>query len=536
MPRLDRSISHVTKYIIRPTSEQVTQKVLTYLGIQGNFSGNVYFNDDTQAADILKDEHGNIKTSFIDKLTVTITPTFSIKETKYNMEISKFVHNGNNNRIRMSTPVFEDSKNGIYLYEYQTPVSIQLDFAMRFRSIDAAEEAAFKLNNKVGESELISLTEFTYWYPIPLLFIKGLYELYQLIPNKASYPAFKDYVSTIAGDNIGAAINRDNQNIKQLVSFKTHSSVLCQFGYDFAKPEPEMTNHVANAYNVSFSCIYQFACPSYTRLQYPVSLGQSPIPDFLLNQTTSDMMSYNARFMISDEELGAYQLQMHDNWIKQTYMPPTIIFPAVDDWMITDPYTDRRLIQDQHLLFQCVCTPILDDTTGKLKLSLNLTKTYYEILASKSLTDVSAAIDAIMKADTNAAGLADGDSIFMINFFIKGVLIQRDQIQTSINSDGDVIISTTDDYTVDQAASYRFTLGMTKNLRSVNEAHIRELVNHIPVFSGLVYPNLKKLEEMNVIKIIDKKIVQNQYGKFATLSVFRILNTLCRVLRYKGAN
>jgi len=328
---LDKLITELMYQVITPISEEITNRLLKYLGINEMFENRIYFHSSEQESSMDTNEQNQARL-FKKRCDVEIKPNYNPKETKWDMFSTRFAsaYPTTINDTFRTFPIFADRRNRIILHQFVVPCSVDLNFKLTVNSMELAEIINSALFNKFINESIYEYTDVEYSYPIPDVFIYMLHRMYKLTDNDPSELSFQDYITLGSNSKIGIIVNRDNIENKQLIYTGSLSRVLYNINYSADEPEPVMVEKVAKGYIISFTLSYQFSKPNMLRLSYPYIINNNPIPSEFIPKREA-MSNDNMITVYPEQSINRIFKNINDYHNKYASYPFTQYPPNLDN-------------------------------------------------------------------------------------------------------------------------------------------------------------------------------------------------------------
>lgn len=323
MPIRDLLIPEASSAILEPISTQITYNVLERLGLNTSFGENVYITNDYTKPSVTSDENHNALISR-DRCDVKMTVAWNPSETKYDVNSFKYTQAYGVFRTldRSLIPIFWDKTAAIQLTEHQVPCSMALEFTMQFKNRETAFLAISAINNTSLKDSVINEHVLSYSYPISVDMFQSLYELFKLRQDFINLD-FWTYLKHYSGGGVQYLQQRTGTQV-ELVIKRQDLKALGVLEYTQNSPSVQDENRGIDRFVVDFSYTIQFARPDVLRLQFPVVVGNRPVPEKMIRKSQHQF----------DLAAGYFQEASIGGYLNTLKSPTSVVIrlPTYDDF------------------------------------------------------------------------------------------------------------------------------------------------------------------------------------------------------------
>ena len=500
MPILDTMIPETTKQIIEPVSTQIVQRLLSTLGVWKMFKNNLHITADnlkTGNFDSANDNQRMIE----NRCNVSITPNFNP------LAPAMEVLSGKDIEVHSTTkrwlggalgeyPIFSDARPNIYLYEMDTPCSVELEFELRAKSLEASDLINVSIYSKsLTGGSVYDFSEVLYHYPIPDRMIMLLYRAYKLQTSINEHITFQQYLTAGSNDKIRVLLNRDqlDDGNKQLVIERMHSGILGKLEYDGAKPEAESTNKVVERYLTNFKYTFQFGKPTLLKIEYPIMINNTMIGAKYIKRPPS--MSVGEVTQHHPTQAINKYFKRYNELLKLEDSYPAVRYPDYDEWLVSP-----AMYQDLYTKYlpRFIGLMSIDiSSTGSLSLSVNLRTEIFPLLDPKTV----AAIEAALLINYDESRFQAKQDIFRrLGIFDIAVFANDNMVDfNNIHLSDDLILTVSAVLNVEKR--YRVVISQIREVRILNQFYIYYMLSNPEYYYDFLAFHLNYLVETNYLCI-----------------------------------
>lgn len=369
MEILDKLIYESTTKITKPIAQQLTNRLLIFIGLKNMLGDEIYFKDYTEASSNTRtpDHKPKINTNRCD---VDISINYNPKDVKWGS--FDFNHTGyeglSRNTLRSQYPIFKDKKNNIYLSEYNIPCILKLDFDIKLANVELIDVAMSAIYHKFSTNSVFKYNALQFKYPLPDIMLLSLFRLFKLKDN-VDEMTFEEYIKVGSDSQISLVVNRDNLEQKQLNILKTNVFVIGEVEYDYSPPDVEKKNQLSNRYGIKFSYTVEFAKPNMLRLSYPIVIDNKPIPkEYIIkdrDEVLQDLVGYTHKFVT----FSNYYFDK-DNLYEAMYGKyEAVKYPTYDRWLLPSN-TKNALVKNYLTIFSGILEVYTDEIGNFLEINI----------------------------------------------------------------------------------------------------------------------------------------------------------------------
>ena len=283
MPIRDLLIEQSSSAIIEPISQQMTYDILRRLGLGGAFNDNIYVTNEYTKPSFTTSGDSNNALISQDRCDVKVVVAWNPTETKWNVDTFKYTqaYGVFSTLDRALTPVFADPVAGIQLTEHQMPCSMSLEFSLQFKNRESAFSTISVINNTSMKDSVINEHILSYSYPISKDMLQSLYTLYLLrLPTvKLDFWSYLKHYSKGATQYIQ---RRTGGTEIELIVKRQDIRAIGVLEYNQTAPGVQEQDRGIDRFTVEFTYTIQFARPDVMRLNFPVVVGNKPVPSRLI--------------------------------------------------------------------------------------------------------------------------------------------------------------------------------------------------------------------------------------------------------------
>lgn len=502
MEVVDKLIYESTVKIIEPISEQVSRKVLDFLGITDFFKDNIYLSSDYTT--ITKYTKDNRRPKINEnRCDIVFVPNYNPSEVKFSF--LDFRHASAYglayDTLVYEYPIFQDPKDNISLYEYNLPCSIDLEFSLKLKSIELADIVVSSLYHKFENGSVVKYHDLQYSYPIPDIFVYIMYKLYRMKDFKIRVP-FKDYLKIGSNSSIDLLVDRNNLNQKQLNILKTQVYALGIPEIDLSPPEADKKNQVPNRFIVNFKYTIQFAKPNLLRLMYPLVINNQPIPEEFINKTKDPdekLCKSNVSVVCPFKPFNNYFNFEKEAAKNIPVKYATKKYPEYDK--ITAIYDYTFLHKKYQPIFQGILEVEKGNNPTTPFITLDLKNDIFPLLSEEQQKLIE---DLIKIQGISTFKFSSGINITL---FTNSTIIEPSKIEF----DGNKLFIYD---RLDPNATHRVSINLRKNLKFIDQNIIYTFLDHHEYTDVILQSNFTYLLNQNYIEIVESISPEN--GNFLT--------------------
>jgi len=527
MEILDKLIYESTIKIIKPISEQISNRLLIFLGLKDIIKNEIYFKDLSEGTSDTQTKDHRPKTSNLNRCDVTTTAIYDPKEVKWNS--FDFNHTGAHGMaydfLKSKFPIFVDNRNNISLYEYNTPMRLELNFNIKLANIELIDIAITGIYNKFSSSSIVKYHDIQFKYPLPDIMLFMLYKLFKL-KDTSEDMTFQEYIKIGSNSQISLVMNRDNLEQKQLNILKSNVFVLGEMEYDYGVPDSEKKNKLSNRYGIKFKYTIEFSKPNMLRLFYPIVIDNKPIPkEYIIsskdrNEILHTDVNYTNPFIV----LNKYHDAKNTSY-KEIYEKYKLIkYPQYDKWII--PSTTNKFLKEKYIPIFSGILHVSEDNIGNY-ISVNIKKEILPLLSNVASTFV----EEVLLYQKN-------DSKY--DFSLLNITIFRDNFPMELDAfEIDETLNILSRENISKKYIYRIVFNLAYNWDNVNNNYIIYGLTQSNYLDFIIIRNANKLKSKGYITIHEKDskmtsdgFVVNESDTISFKGDFNGLNGAFRVGRF----
>lgn len=493
-------IPETSKQVIEPISSQITQRLLSVLGVWQLFRNNLHI-----TADNIKT--GNFETAdrnqrmIENRCDVIITPNFNPLSPAMDSAMFK------DTEIRSATrrwlggpigeyPVFADKRTGLYLYEVDVPCSVELDFQLRAKSMETSELINTSIYRKsLTGGSVYDMNEVLYNYPIPDRVLLILHHIFNLQDSLRHEINFQEYLTLGSDSKIKLLMNRHQLEAgdKQLVIERTHSKILGRLDYDGEKPDAENTNKVVDRYLTSFKYTYQFGRPVVLKVDFPIMVNNTLVGTRFIRKQQSMSVGELEEQYHPNQAINNYFMHQNECLDLECCYPMTQ-YPEYDDW--------RRLSKTylnlyKHYMTRFVGLMSVDvDTSGVTSLKVDFENEIFQLLDTETKNAMRAVFGIYDNSHRHRVDLFRRASIFDIAVFADDNMIEHHKL--SLSDDLILTVNTT----INIEKRYRVVISMIKDVRLLDRYYIYFMLDNPEYYYNFLSYHLTALVEAGYLTIV----------------------------------
>jgi len=482
-------IKDTTSNILKPITDQVTYKLLTYIGALNFFKDdrtyNIYYHDEVSALSKLRDDDYKAKVTHnrVDIIAEPIVNPKEIKNPIFTFD-NDFVFGNDRLTVTDMFPIFEDAPHSIKLLEYNVPGAIKLDFNLKVKSSEVKDIIMASLYSKFSLSKINKYHDLIFQYELPTYMLVMLYKLYNMRKTPEGV-SFRDYIK-YGSENI-ISVNHDKTQMDQIQLYINKMNLMCLGSIDFGleNPEEDKINKVIDRFGIKFSYVIQFSRPHILQLNYPLLIKNKYIPDELrnddkLNDTLSDSAVASENLTMTYRHMfKTFNRAYYSNASKKTNFAKkykTIRYPREDNLIPKRSPLDMNNL----IIFQGILEV---ETTigGNTFIQVDLKNEIFPLIQDHH--DV-AALEDIIKIEEDDC--KSSNSLVSIMIFNNDNIIAK----SSFSISDELIIFCED---MDINSTYRIVISLRTSFLRMSKGQIYKALQYYSYFSGLIIANLEKL-------------------------------------------
>lgn len=228
-------------------------------------------------------------------------------------------------------PIFTDKALKIMIRPVYSEVETKLSVILSVRDKVEANNWIQEIKRRLYQAAISNLHSIEYYYIVPHVITKGLYNLHKLRENIAPYNEdlghyFKrcfvenyDIITDTAGNNHIVVIREKQVN------------VLGFFDFDFEPEQPEKNDDNAGGWNVRFTYTIRYQRPDNLVFDYPLMVHNQLIPEEMIRfERTDHYYTTNTRTGFTNKNLQEIAIQGNKHGMMLTEGIPE---PLFDDWI-----------------------------------------------------------------------------------------------------------------------------------------------------------------------------------------------------------
>lgn len=330
------SIPSVERTITRPVAIDILRDVLRITNLNpndfrikmlGSANGekiqNGYLTEDVDALDLNPDGTNRVD-SKLNRLSTDKVLTLEVENTIVG-DLTTPV------RYHDHLPIFTDKALKIMVRPVYSEVETKLSVVLSVRDKVEANNWLQEIKRRLYQAAISNLHSIEYYYIVPHVITKGLYELHKLRENVAPYNEdlghyFKrcfvenyDIITDTAGNNHITVIREKQVN------------VLGFFDFDFEPEQPEKNDDNAGGWNARFTYTIRYQRPDNLVFDYPLMIHNQLIPEEMIRfERTDHYYTYNTRTGFTNKNMQEIAIQGNKHGMKISEGIPE---PLFDDWV-----------------------------------------------------------------------------------------------------------------------------------------------------------------------------------------------------------
>lgn len=326
MPIRDIIIPETSSSILDPVSKEMTNIILTRLGMNGFFGDNIYVNNDYTKPSLTNDSDTHNSLISKDRCDVDMKASMNPSEMKWDINSFKYtqaygvigVHD------KTLTPIFQDRSAGVRMVEHQLPCTMTLDFTLQFKDREAAFMAISTINNTSLKDSVINYHDLVYEYPLGPDFIASLQQIYYLRQKALGSLNFVQYLqfgSKQAVQYIQSSISGNADLVIKRQDIQAYGVL----EYNETSPTVQDIETSMDRFVVKFTYTIQFARPDVLRLYFPVVVDNQLVPKWMLRTQQQNYLA-TVYGVFQEKSITGY---LRDNL---SNIPVVVRLPEYDDF------------------------------------------------------------------------------------------------------------------------------------------------------------------------------------------------------------
>lgn len=504
MPTIDTIVPEVTKQAIEVISEQIINRLIDVLGFSNLFKNNdnLFIKSDDLRSSNFDDSNHNKRTQN-NRCDVTIVPDYDPFDTAFSMINGRSLDSHlQAKRWQLGEyPVFNDSRSDVKLYEVALPTSVELQFAVRLKSIELSDAFNVALFSKAltgGTVYDYNDVQFSYGVPDTILIL--LYKIYKMQSDLHATISFQEYLSYCSNSSIIPLVNRDRlDGDKELIVQRTNVRVMGKMDYAGDKHDTEDFNKVSNRYVIEFKYTYQFAKPCILRINYPIMINNKQIEGQYIGKPKEMFYGEGDKFF-GEYAINNYFLRHNQAQINLNKTYPHVQHPFYDDWT-RSPAMYKDIVTKYQTLFTGLLSVDIDPVNGSLSLNADFKKVF-KLLKP----EIGAEIEKVLRKFNldREMFLTFNDhfrrlGIFDIAVFSNDKMIPFDKLSLS----DELILNVNCKLRISKI--YRLVISQIRDIRILNREYVYYMLENPEYYSDFLAFHMKYLVEYNYVKVITSK-------------------------------
>ena len=500
MPIIDSIVTETTKQIIEPVSEQIVNRLLMTIGCRDIFGKNIFLvSDDLKASNF--DDENNDKRIPTNRCDVNILPSYNPLQSAFDATRSRDldIHMSTKRWTYMDYPVLSDPRSHIYMFEVCTPISIELQFSLKVKSIELADMINTALYSRyLSGGSVHDYNDIVYSYGIPDKFLVFLYRMYNMQDDLKQSLTFPEYLKVCTNDAVSSLINHDRleQGGKEVIIRRANTKVLGKADYSGDKHQTEDINKVSNRYIIDFTYVFQFNKPRVLKLSYPVMIYNKLIDRQWIG-TDVNMHYGEGDQYYPDRGVNRFLYSRNNAQIDLNMIYPLVRHPFYDDWNRSHAMYASVNTKYKPLFIGLMC---IQEENGELQLSVDIKDEIFPLLPTP-VSDAFMSVCNDIEINDNGGPAFDDllrrQSIFDVSIFCEDSMIQFDKIDLS----RDLKMSVKDTQ-LNLAYRYRVVLSLIIDLRILSRVYVYYMLDHPEFYQDILALHMDYLESAGFIKIL----------------------------------
>lgn len=500
MPVVDTMVPEITKQAIEPISEQIARRLLYTLGVANLFKDSLFLiTDDLQSSNFEDPEHK--KRTQGNRCDVTIVPGYNPLNTAFDaVEAKNLDVSATSNWWTFTDfPVFQDPRAGIELYEIVVPCSVELQFAIRLKSIELADTLNMMLFSRylVGGS-IYDYNEAQFSYGVPDKFILLMHRMYAMQDDIKEAMTFQEYLTIGSNSAISVLANRNRliNGSQELVINRTNTKLLGKLEYDGEKHGTEDYNKKTNRYLIEFKYIYQFSKPALLRMSHPIMVYNKQIEGQYIGKKL-DMTYGQPEQVYPIEEMNNSLLNRRNTKINLDISYPEVRYPYYDDWIRTNRMSTTINNQYQPL-FTGLLSLDKDPTTQALSLTIDIKNEIFQLLSPEATAEIEKVVVEFSLADDSYELKNDVFrrlGIFDIAIYCDDAMIPFDQFELTT----DLVLTVNS--TLSISSCYHIVISQIREIRILNHLYVYYILDNPEYYKHFIAEHMQYLIVNDYVRV-----------------------------------
>ncbi len=341
------SIPSVERTITRPVSIEILRDVLRITNLNpndfrvkmlGSANGekiqNGYIQEDTDPSDINQD--GNTR--------VDGKPNRLSTDKVLTLEVENTIMGDLTTPVRYHDhlPIFTDKALKVMVRPVYSEVETKISVVLSVKDKVEANNWLQEIKRRLYQAAISNMHSIEYYYIVPHVITKGLYEIHKLRENIASYKEdLGHYFKRCFVNNYDIITDNAGKNHVTVIREK-QVNVLGFFDFDFEPEQPEKNDDNAGGWNARFTYTIRYQRPDNLVFDYPLMVHNQLIPEEMIRfERTDHYFTTNTRTGFTNKNLQEIAIHGNKHGMKISEGIPEPIF---DDWIPTEnPYRHIQL-------------------------------------------------------------------------------------------------------------------------------------------------------------------------------------------------